>query len=63
MFSPGLFSRFEWVRVGDQLYFCESPFDAATEAAALSAARPDRSDPASTGCGTFAWSPLTPVTP
>jgi hypothetical protein len=63
MFSPGLYSRFEWVRVGEQLYFCQSPFDAATEAAALGAARPDRSDPAMTGCGTFAWSPLTPVTP
>jgi hypothetical protein len=63
MFSPGLYSRFEWVRVGEQLYFCQAPFDAATEAAALAAARPDRSDPTMTGCGTFAWSPLTPVTP
>jgi hypothetical protein len=63
MFSPGLYSRFEWVRVGGQLYFCQSTFDAPTEAAAIDAARPDRSDPAMTGCATFAWSPLTPVAP
>lgn len=61
-FSGGLYSRFEWVRVGTDLYFCQAPYDAATEADALSAARPDRSDPATTGCGTFSWSLLT-VTP
>jgi hypothetical protein len=63
MFSPGLFSRFEWARAGEQLYFCQSPFDAATEAAALEAPRPDRSDPEAGGCGMFPWSRLSPVTP
>ncbi|MBX7194898.1 MAG: hypothetical protein K1X94_22790 [Sandaracinaceae bacterium] len=60
-FSPSLFSRFEWVRVAGDLYYCQSPYDAATEAAALEAARPDRSDPANSGCGMFGWSLLRPA--
>jgi hypothetical protein len=61
-FSPNLYSRFEWVEVGGVLYYCQSAFDAATEEAAIESARPARSDPATTGCGTFPWSALT-VTP
>ncbi len=59
-FNPGQWSRFEWVRADGTLYFCQSTFDAATEAAAVGASRPDRSSPATTGCGTFPWSVLTP---
>lgn len=57
-FSPDLYSRFEWVRVGSDLYYCQAPYDAATEAAAFDAARPDRTDPSSGGCAMFPWSPL-----
>jgi len=60
-FSPGLFSRFEWVTVGGDLYMCQSPFDAPTQAAALEAARPDRANPAMTGCGMFGWSLMAPA--
>ncbi len=62
-YSPNLYSRFEWVRVGGDLYICQAPFDAPSEDAALAAARPDRSSPATAGCGDFGWSQLTPITP
>lgn len=58
-FNAGQWSRFEWARVGSALYFCQSTFDAGDEAAALASARPDRSNPAMSGCGTFPWSQLT----
>lgn len=62
MFSPSMWSRFEWFTVGTTLYMCQGPFDAASEAAAMSAPRADRSSPATTGCGgTFPWSVLTPL--
>jgi hypothetical protein len=60
-FNPGLFSRFEWVMAGTDLYYCQAVFDAADEAAALSAARPDRATPAASGCGGFPWSLLVPI--
>lgn len=60
-YSGGLYSRFEWVFVGDDLFFCQAPYDAADEAAALAAARPDRSAPSESGCGGFPWSQLTLV--
>ena len=60
MFSPSAWSRFEWFRVGATLYMCQGPFDAVSEAAAMTAPRADRSDPAMTGCGgNFPWSVLT----
>jgi len=62
MFSPLMWSRFEWFTVGTTLYMCQGPFDAATEAAAMSAPRASRTSPATTGCGgTFPWSVLTPL--
>jgi hypothetical protein len=62
MFSPSAWSRFEWFRVGSTLYMCQGPFDAASEAAAMSAPRADRSNPSMTGCGgSFPWSVLTPL--
>lgn len=58
-FSPGLFSRFEWVEAEGSLYFCQSPYDAETESAAIEAPASDRTDPANSGCGgTFPWSQL-----
>ena len=55
-FSPDLYSRFDWAEADGKLYFCQSAFDAATEAAAL-AASADASDLAA-GCGGFGWSEL-----
>jgi hypothetical protein len=62
-FSPDLFSRFEWVSVGSELYYCQAAFDAADEAAAVAATRPDRASPATGGCAGFPWSLLTPAAP
>ena len=62
MFSPSMWSRFEWFTVGTTLYMCQGPFDAASESAALSAMRADRTSPATSGCGgAFPWSVLTPT--
>jgi len=58
-FNPNLWSRFDWTWVGDDLYVCQTAFDAADEAAALNTAPADANDLA-TGCGTFPWSHLTP---
>lgn len=59
-FSPSKWSRFDWVTTGAKLYFCQTTYDAATEAAALAATPADSADLAN-GCNGFAWSELTPV--
>lgn len=59
-FSPDLFSRFDWTEDADGLWFCQTAFDAASEAAAAAVPAAEPSDPANTGCGGFAWSALTP---
>jgi len=58
-FSPSLWSRYEWVTISGVLYMCQSPYDSMTEEDAMSAPRPDRTTPATSGCGTFGWSVLT----
>jgi hypothetical protein len=61
-YNPDLWSRFDWTTYQGSLWFCQTSYDAATEAAALAAARPNDADPTAQGsCGTFAWSPLTPA--
>lgn len=60
-FNPDRFSRFDFAEVDGILYWCQTAFDAADEAAALSTPRADDSDPATMGCGgAFAWTALTP---
>jgi hypothetical protein len=59
-FSAGLWSRFDWLRDGDALWYCQSAYDAASEEAAVAAPAADRADPASSGCGGFGWTNLTP---
>jgi len=56
-YNPGLFSRFEWTYDGDDLFYCQSVYDAESEAEARSAERADADD-LSSGCGGFAWSQL-----
>lgn len=58
MYSPGLYSRFDWHFEGTTLYYCQTAYDAASLSDAL-AAMADRSDLAA-GCGGFAWTNLTP---
>mgnify|MGYP001482487205 CR=1 FL=1 len=56
-FNPDLFSRFEWVWDGRELYYCQSVYDAATADEAWSAAGADAGDLLA-GCSTFPWSML-----
>ncbi len=60
-FNPDLYSRFDWASDGATgFYYCQSTFDAATEADALAATPADATDPSTTGCGgTFPWTHLT----
>lgn len=57
-FNPGLYSRFDWF-AGDELYFCQTAYDAASLQAAKETPRADEADLA-TGCAGFPWSKLTP---
>jgi len=57
-FSGGLWSRFDWVWSGAELYYCQSAYDAASEEAAAAAAAADASDPAGAGCGPGPWTRL-----
>lgn len=61
-FFPDLFSRFNWVFFQSDLYYCQSPFDAPTEADAEAVDTADRTDPPNGGCNGFSWSRLDPVT-
>ena len=57
-FSPDLWSRFDWTWNSDQLFYCQSVFDAATpEDAEAGGADVDDLE---SGCGGFSWSMLTP---
>ncbi|MDC0720916.1 hypothetical protein [Nannocystis bainbridge] len=58
-FNPDLFSRFDWHVDGDDVYYCQSAFDAADEAAAEAATAADPTD-LMTGCSGFPWTSLTP---
>lgn len=59
-YFPNLFSRFDWVQVEDQQYYCQSSYDAATASEASANAVVDSSDPSNSGCGAsgFSWSEL-----
>lgn len=64
-YDAGLYSRFTWTVHGGQLYYCQDPYNAATEDAARNAPAENDNDPASKGCGAsagndFAWTELTP---
>jgi hypothetical protein len=60
-FSAGLWSRFDWTEVDGALWFCQSAFDAADQAAAEAATPADPAGLETDGCGGFAWSELTPA--
>lgn len=58
-YFPGLWSRYDWLWSGAELYYCQSAYDAATQADAQ-AASADRTD-LGAGCGGFGWTLLTPA--
>lgn len=61
--NPGKFSRFEWTKNGNKLWYCQVVFDAPTEQAAQSAPAADPTHPATGGCGSFSWSELIRILP
>jgi hypothetical protein len=61
--SPGKWSRFDWTWQDDVLYFCNVTFEAETSVAAEAVPAADPTDPATSGCGGFAWTVLHPMTP
>lgn len=60
-YFPELWSRFDW-HIDDTgaVYYCQSAYNAADQAAAEAVTGADASD-MTAGCGGFAWSLLTPV--
>ncbi|TVQ87265.1 MAG: hypothetical protein EA397_18275 [Deltaproteobacteria bacterium] len=58
-FNPSKWSRFDWVEAEHNgWWFCQTAFDAESEEDALTVEPANADDPASTGCGDFAWSRL-----
>lgn len=61
MFNPGLYSRFDWVVDGEDVFVCQAAFDKATAQDAAAVAPSDDSDPLNGGCGgMFPWTQLLP---
>lgn len=56
--SPGLWSRFDWVWDGGAVWYCQTIFDAETEEDARAAAAADSSAPMTGGCGGAPWTAL-----
>ena len=60
-YSPSLWSRFDWHMIEDELWYCQTRYDAASADEALNTAAADSSDITSEGCGPFPWTALTPL--
>jgi hypothetical protein len=59
-YNPDLWSRFDWYDDGTSLWYCQTAYDAASEADAEATPAATTTDPATTGCGGFSWTNLTP---
>ena len=59
-YNPDKWSRFDWTKDGDDLYYCQSAYNAENIVDAFSTTPADSADLAS-GCGGFPWSLLTLV--
>lgn len=57
-YNPSKISRFDFARTSEGLYYCTTVYDAETLAEAEEAPLADASDPANSGCGSFAWTEL-----
>ena len=58
-YNPDLWSKFEWTTDSNgTVYYCQSAFDAADEAAAIAAPNADITNPV-TGCFGFPWTEIT----
>ena len=60
--NPDQWSRFDWAWDGTGgLWYCQSAYDAASEADALATPAADPADPATGGCGGFSWTGMSPM--
>ena len=57
-FDASLWSRFDWTTYLGHLYYCQTAFSAASQAAAEATAPADSTNPAAGGCGGFSWKRL-----
>jgi hypothetical protein len=57
-YSPSLFSRFDWVTIDGQLWFCQTTYNAETAEGAEATPAADASDVSVSGCGASPWSSL-----
>jgi hypothetical protein len=62
-YNPGKFSRFEWTKYSNRLWYCQIVYDAPSAAAAAAAPPADPTNPSQGGCGKFAWSELIRILP
>ena len=53
-----LWSRFDWTENTDGLWYCQTAYDAASAEDAMNTAAADATDPATSGCNTFAWTKM-----
>ncbi len=59
--GDGTWSKFEWIQDGEAVWYCQSAFGLKSAQAAMAAPDADSADPATGGCGGFAWSALHPA--
>lgn len=58
--SADLYSRFDWAGFdGVSFYYCQTAYNAATQADAEAVLRADDTNPATSGCGVFPWTLVT----
>lgn len=61
VYYPGLWSRFSWTQHDGELFMCQDVYAGDSFDETFCASLPNASDPASSGCGPFYWSILTPA--
>ena len=59
--AGGQWSRFDWTVVGEEVWYCQTIWDAASSDEAAATPPADGADPAMSGCGGAPWSRLVPV--
>ena len=60
-YNPSLWSRFDYVIDGNDIYYCQIAYDAASKNAAEAVTTADRTDLTTAGCNGFPWSKMTKV--
>jgi len=57
-FNANLWSRFDWTMYAGRLYYCQTAYNAASQAAAEATAPANATNPTTGGCGGFSWTRL-----